>query len=119
MPVHKRVRDDVDRLFATKPEETRYDGRGRDFDEDDVIEADAVEGVEEREATLDLVRLDHALEQVAHGELGLARACEVIGDSEDGAEVVGWMTPWMSYVSEITMWRLWDNAHSAARKQSL
>ncbi len=35
------------------------DGGGGDLDEHDVVEADAVEGVLEGEAALDLVGLDH------------------------------------------------------------
>ena len=48
-----------------------------------MIETDAVEGVEEGEASLDLVSLDHAREDVMYSEL-LTLAGEMIGDGEDG-----------------------------------
>ena len=60
--------------------------------EDDVVEADAVEGVEECEAALDFVRLDHGLLEVVHGER-LARAREPVRDGEDGTKIVRGMTP--------------------------
>jgi hypothetical protein len=41
-----------------------HDGGRGDLDQDDVVESDAVERVEQREATLNLVRCDHALEDV-------------------------------------------------------
>ena len=43
-------------------------GRGY-LDEDDMVEPDAVERVEQREAALDLMRLDHALEHVLHSDV--------------------------------------------------
>lgn len=84
LAVNPRLRDGVDGLVAAEAEELGDDGCGCNLDEDDVIEADAVEGVEEREATLDLVGLDHGFEDVLDGQ-GLALAREVVGDGEDGA----------------------------------
>ena len=49
----------VDDLVAGEAEHVSDDGRARDLDEDDVIEADAVEGVFKGEAALDLVGFDH------------------------------------------------------------
>jgi len=66
-------------------------GRG-DLDQDDVIESDAVERVEQREAALDLVRFDHALEDVLDRDV-FALACQVVRDGEDGPEIVGWVAP--------------------------
>ena len=57
------------------------------LDEDDVVETDTVERVQEGEAALDLVRLDHGLENIAHQDR-LALTGEMIGDGEDGTEVV-------------------------------
>jgi hypothetical protein len=68
------------------------DGRARHLDKYDVIEADAVERIEEREAALNLVRLDHSFKDVVHGKR-LALAREMVSDGEDGAEVVGRMAP--------------------------
>jgi hypothetical protein len=60
-----------------------------------VVEADAIERVEQREATLDLVRFDHALEDVLDGD-ALALACQVVRDGEDGTEIVGRVAPFNS-----------------------
>lgn len=57
-----------------------------------MIETNAIKGVEEGEAPLNLVRLDHAREDVMDGEL-LALTSKVIRDGEDCTQVVGWMTP--------------------------
>jgi len=57
-----------------------------------VVEADAIERVEQREAALDLVRFDHALEDVLNGDV-LALAREMVRDGKDGAEVVGRVAP--------------------------
>lgn len=57
-----------------------------------MIKADTIEGVEEGKASLDLMSLDHAREDVMDGEL-LTLTGEVIGDGEDGSQVVGWVTP--------------------------
>jgi len=84
--------DSVNGLVTVKTQELG-DNRGTgDLDEDDVIEADAVEGIEEGKAPLDFVSLDHAREDVMHGEL-LTLTGEMIGDGEDGTQVVGWVTP--------------------------
>jgi len=69
----------------------RDGGRG-DLDQDDVIESDAVERVEQREAALDLVRFDHALEDVLDRDV-FALARQVVRDGEDGPEIVGWVAP--------------------------
>ena len=87
----------VDGLVAGEAEQLADDGGGGDFDEDDVIEADLVEGVFKGDAALDFVGLDHGGEDVAHGERRLAvgdcGAGEPVGDGEDGAEIVGGVAP--------------------------
>jgi hypothetical protein len=55
-------------------QELGHDGGRRNLDEDDVVEADAVEGVKQREDALDLIRFDHALEDVFDRDV-LALAC--------------------------------------------
>ena len=75
----------------------RDGGRG-DAHEEDVIEADAVEAVLQREHALDLVGLDHrgrARRAPSSGGLPVAcgRAAQIIRDGEDRAEVVGRMAP--------------------------
>ena len=65
---------------------------GRDFDKDDVVEADAVERVEQRKTALYLVRFDHALEDVFDGDM-LALARKVVSDGKNGSEIVGRVAP--------------------------
>jgi hypothetical protein len=57
-----------------------------------VVEADAIERVEQREAALDLVRFDHALEDILDGD-ALALACQMVRDGEDSTEIVGRVAP--------------------------
>ncbi len=90
-------RERVDGLVAREAEQLADDGGGRDLDENNVIEADLVEGVLERDAALNLVGLDHGGEYIAHGErraaFGDRRAREPVGCGEDAAEIVGGMAP--------------------------
>lgn len=62
-----------------------------------MVEADAVERVLEGEAALDLVRLDHGLEDGLDSGGGLSSclvgAGQPVGHGEDTAEVVGGVTP--------------------------
>lgn len=62
-----------------------------------MVETVTVEGVLEGEAALDLVGLDHGLEDILDlgdgKSLGLVGAREPVGDGEDASEVVGGMTP--------------------------
>ena len=70
--VDPRVRQRVDDLLERAAEHRGGDrGRG-DAHQQHVIEAHAVEAVLEREHALDLVRLDHGGQHVAHGERLLA-----------------------------------------------
>ena len=57
-----------------------------------MIETDTVERVQKSKTALDLVRLDHALENVMDGDV-FALAGEVVGDGENGAQVVRGMPP--------------------------
>ena len=84
--------DGVNDLITVETQELGGNRGAGDLDKDDVIETDAVEGGEEGETPLDLVSLDHAREDVMHGEL-LALTGEMISDGEDGTQVVGWVTP--------------------------
>lgn len=52
-----------------------------------MVQTDAVEGVQEGKASLDLVGLDHALEDITDGQ-GLPLACKMVGNGEDGTEVI-------------------------------
>ena len=57
-----------------------------------MVEADAIERVEQRKATLDLVCLDHALKDVLDSDT-LALTCQVVRDGKNGTEVVGRVAP--------------------------
>lgn len=57
-----------------------------------MVEADTVKRVEKCEAALDLVRFDHAFEDVLNRH-ALALARQVVRDGEDGSEIVGRVAP--------------------------
>jgi len=84
--------DGIDSLVTVETQELRDNGSTSDLDEDDVIETDTVEGVEKGKTSLDLVSLNHARKDVMDGEF-LTLASEMIGDGEDGTQVVRWVTP--------------------------
>jgi hypothetical protein len=62
------------------------------FDEHDVVETNTVERVKQGKTTLNLVCLDHALEDVANSQR-LSLASKVVRNRENSTQVVGWMTP--------------------------
>lgn len=88
--------DSVGDLLLAEAEHLGDDGGGGNLDQDDVVEADLVVRVEQSQAALDLVGLDHALEHVADGEdlaasqvaAGLVGAVDPVSDGQDGAQVV-------------------------------
>ena len=57
-----------------------------------MVEASAIERVEQCEATLDLVHFDHALGDVLDDDV-LTLACQVVCDSEDGTAIVRQVAP--------------------------
>ena len=57
-----------------------------------MVESDAVERVEKGEPALNLVRLNHTLENVVDGDT-LSFARQVVGDGENGAKVVRRVAP--------------------------
>ena len=73
-----------------------HGGRGH-LHQNNVIQANLVEGVLQREAALDLVRLDHRRQHGAHGERRLSGryrgARKPVGDGENAAQVVRRMAP--------------------------
>ena len=85
--VDERVRERIDHLVSAAAEEIRHHRRGRHAHEQDVVEAHAVEAVLESEAALDLMRLDHAREHVAHDQrrpVGPHRLpADIVRDRED------------------------------------
>ena len=92
LAINPSLGDGVDSLVVVEAHQFGDDRSRSHLDEDDVIEADAVEGVEEGKASLNLMRLDHGLKDIANSER-LTLAGEVIGHSEDGTQVIGRMTP--------------------------
>src|ERR1700736_445729 len=62
-----------------------------------MVESNAIEAVFQRKNALDLVRLNHCNQHIAYGEshfpVAITLSAEVIRDSENGAEIVGWMSP--------------------------
>lgn len=58
-----------------------------------MIQPNAIERVEESQATLNLMGLDHRFENLMNGNR-LTLTSEMIGNSQDGTEVVGWMSPY-------------------------
>src|SRR5229473_464826 len=76
----RRTREHMHILYA---QELGDHGSRGYLHEDDMVEANAIERVEQREATLDLVRFDHALENVFDGD-AFVLACQVVRDGEDG-----------------------------------
>ena len=87
----------VDDLVVRQPEHLCDHRGGRDLDQHDVIEADAVEAVLQRDHALDLVRLDHRRQHRLHRQRRLARgdrgARQPVGGGENAAEIVGRMAP--------------------------
>ena len=67
-----------------------------------MVEADTVERVEQRDATLDLVRFDHPVQEITDGEVAFSGSRQVIRNGKDGAEVVRWVSPWAIPTSGIT-----------------
>jgi hypothetical protein len=60
--------------------------------ENNVVEVDRIERVESCEATLNPLCFDYAIKDVLDSD-GLALACQVVHDSEDGTEFVRWVCP--------------------------
>ena len=74
-------------------EHRRGDGAGGDADEQDVIQTDAVVAILQRQDALNLMGLDHRLQDVGDRERFLSGAGEIIGQGEDAAQVVRRMAP--------------------------
>ena len=90
-------RDRVDHLLAREPQHAGDHRRGGDLHQHHVVQAHLVEAVLQRDAALDLVRLDHAGQHVTHGEGRLAGrhgvARQPVGGHEDAAHVVRGVAP--------------------------
>lgn len=101
LAVNPGLGDSVGGLLLGQAEHLGDNGGRGDLHEHNVVETDLVEGVEEGEAALDLVCLDHSLKDLLDGDdlavsevtAGAVGAGDPVGDGENGAQVVGWMTP--------------------------
>lgn len=96
LAVDPSLGDSVGNLLLAEAEHLGDDGGGGDLDQHNVVEADLVVRVEKGQAALDLVGLDHALENISDGEdlaasqvaTGLVGAVDPVSDGQDGAQVV-------------------------------
>ncbi len=97
LTVHPGQRDRIDDLFAGQAKHACHDSGGGHFDQHNVVEADFIEAVFQREAALDFMRFDHRREHVLNRErLPADRHCvtrQPIGGRENAAQVVGRMPP--------------------------
>lgn len=95
--IDKGVRHGAGNLLAAQAQQLGCHGGRGDLAKQHVVQADLVERVLQGQHALDLVRLDQALQDRAHGDAGptrcLARPREPVGDGEDAAQVVGRMAP--------------------------
>jgi hypothetical protein len=101
LTINPSLSDSIGNLLLVEAEHLGDDGGRGDLDEDDVVKTDLVVGVEESQASLNLVSLDHGLENILDNK-GLA-ASEVttslvgtvdpVSDSKDSTEVVRGVTP--------------------------
>jgi hypothetical protein len=92
LSVDPGLRNGINGLVAVQAEHLGHNGGGGDLDEDDVIETNAIEGVEEGERALDFMGFYHAFEDVFDSE-GLALAGQMVGDGEDGTQVIRRVSP--------------------------
>lgn len=91
--VEPGIREGLDDGGFIQVEHATGDGSGGNADEDDVVEADAVEAVFEGEDALDFVSLDAPVEDVADGEGLFGATMKVVGEADDAPEVVGGVPP--------------------------
>jgi hypothetical protein len=97
LPINPSLGHSVNGLVAVQAEEFGHNRGRSDFDENHVVKADSIERVEEGKAALNFMGLDHSLKNVADRQR-LSLACQMIGNSQNGPKVVGWMTPLRKYL---------------------
>lgn len=101
LAINPSLGDGVGDLLLAEAEHLGDDGGGGNLDQHDVVEADLVVRVEQSQAALDLVGLDHALEHISDGEdlaasqvtAGLVGAVDPVSNGQDGAQVVRGVAP--------------------------
>lgn len=101
LAVNPGLGDGIGGLLLAEAEHLAHYGGAGNLDQDNVVETDLVEGVEKGQASLDLVGLDHTLEDVADGEdlaasnvaAGLVGPGDPVSHGKDGTEVVRGVSP--------------------------
>lgn len=101
LAINPSLGNGIGNLGIGEAEHLGDDGSGGNLDQDDVVKTDLVVGVEESQASLDLVGLDHTLKDVLNGEdlaasqvtTSLVGSVDPVGDSEDSTQVVRGVTP--------------------------
>jgi hypothetical protein len=101
LAINPSLGDGIGNLLLVEAEHLGDDGGRGDLDKDNVVKTDLVVGVEESQATLNLVGLNHGLENIlddkglAASEVtaGLVGTVDPVSDSEDSTEVVRGVTP--------------------------
>ncbi|MCY1419442.1 hypothetical protein D9M71_350320 [compost metagenome] len=95
--VDEGVGEGGEHLLTAGAHQPGADGGAGQFDQEHMVQADAVEGVLQGEHTLYLVGHDHGVQHCAHGQwrfaVGDALLRQVIGHGEDAAEVVRRVAP--------------------------
>ena len=95
--VGESVRERVHHLRLAAAEHPHRHRRRGHAHQQHMIQADAVEAVLQRQAALDLVRLDHRRQHVAHEQRRLAAgrgdAGEIVGQRQNAAQIVRRMPP--------------------------
>jgi hypothetical protein len=101
LAVNPSLSNGIGSLLLGKAHHLGDNGSSGNLDQDDVVQADLVEGVLESQNTLDLVCLDHGLENVADLQdlavpnvtAGAVGAGDPVGDGENTTEVVRGVAP--------------------------
>lgn len=98
LTVDKGLRDGISGLLSREAEHAGDNGSRGDLNENNVVETDSVERVLDGETSLNLVGLDHALEDILDLEdlalkTGLGGSSLPVGNGKDTAKVIGGVSP--------------------------
>ena len=101
LAIDPRLCDGVGSLLLAKTKHLADNGGAGNLDQHNVVQTDLVERVEESQAALNFVGLDHGLENVTHGErlaagevtASLVGASNPVGNGQNGTEVVARVPP--------------------------
>ena len=101
LAINPSLGNGIGNLLLIETKHLGDDGGRGNLDQDNVVKTDLVVRVEESQATLDLVGLDHTLKDILDGEdlaasevtTSLVCSVDPVSDSEDSTQVVRGMTP--------------------------